>query len=409
MTSHHSSLGAAFDPSRVQVEALPDFYARLRQEEPITFSPILNAYLVSRYEDIRSILLQPDLFSAKDDPVSRLEFYPQTIAELGKGYPLKTVTFDDGARHTRIRKPLQKAFSPTRVRAMEPIIREIATKLINGFVSDGQAEIISQFARLLAREAILTMIGVPQQDMAMVKKQCEDVRVMTLLHLSQEEQVECACQLVALQHYFAHLIEEKQKQPEGEDLIAELVRDRKAGEEPLSDADLINQIFGVMIAAGESVTHLIGSGLVLMLEEPTRWQTLCECPEQIPLVVEEILRLRGAVHGLVRIATQQVTIGGVTIPQGAKLVLLCTSANYEEEQFSQACRFEMQRRPNPHLSFGHGVHFCVGAALARLEGRIAFEVLTQRIPKMRLVPNQQFEYHFRITIYGYKHIYVQWD
>jgi cytochrome P450 len=215
LTSHHCSLGAAFDPSRAQVEELPDFYARLRQEEPITFNPALNAYLVSRYDDIRSIVVRSDLLSAKDDPVCRLEFYPQTIAELKKGYPLKTVTFDDGERHARLRKPLQKTFSPTRVRAMAPVIREIATKLVNGFVGNGQAEIISEFARLLPREVILTMVS----------------------------------------------------------------------------------------------------------------------------------------------------------------------------------------------AFGHGVHFCVGAALTRLEGRITFEILTQRIPKMRLMSNQQF----RITIYGYKHIYIQWD
>jgi cytochrome P450 len=408
MTSHHSFLGAAFDPSRVQVEALPDFYARLRQEEPITFNPILDAYLVSRYEDIRSIVLQPDLFSSKDASFSRLDFYPEAVAELEKGYPLKPITFvDDGQRHTRLRTPLQKAFSPARVRTMEPVIREMVARLIDGFVSNGQAEIISQLASLLPLEVILIMVGIPQQDMAMVKKRYEDLCTLITLPSSLEVQVECARQLVALQHYLVCLIEEKQKQLE-EDLISELVRDRQTGEEPPSDADLINQIVGVMIAGHGPVTHLIGNGLVLMLEDPMRWQTLCEHPEYIPLVTEEILRLCGPAKGIKRTTTREVTIGGVTLPQGANLVLLCASGNRDESQFPQACRFEMQRRPNPHLTLGHGIHFCAGAALARLEGRITFEILTQRIPRMRLVPDQQFEYDFRLSNSGHKHIYVQW-
>jgi cytochrome P450 len=409
MTSHHSSLGAAFDPLHVQLEALPDFYVQLRQEEPITFCPALNAYLVSRYDDIRSVLLQPNLFLSKNTPISRLGFYPQTVAELKKGYPFEIITYEDGERHLRLMKPLAKTFSPTRVQTMEPIIRKIATKLIDSFESDGQVEIISQFARPLPREVILTMIGVPQQDMATVRKQYEDLHRLTLVQLSQEEQVECARQFVALQHYFAHLIEEKQNKLEGEDLISELVRDSETGEQPLSHTDLINQIVGIMIAASETIAQLIGNGLVLVLEEPTRWQTLCEHPEAIPLLIEETLRLRSPVHGLVRTTAQQVTIGGVTMPQGTKLILLCASANHDESQFVQARRCEMQRQPNPHLTFGHGLHSCVGATLARLEGCIAFEALTQRLPQMRLVPNRQSEYYFRIAISGHKQLFIQWD
>jgi cytochrome P450 len=140
-----------------------------------------------------------------------------------------------------------------------------------------------------------------------------------------------------------------------------------------------------------------------------RWQTLCEHPEHIPLAIEEILRLRGPALGFVRTATREVTIGGITMPEGSKLLLLYASGSRDESQFPQASDFEMQRQPNPHLAFGYGVHFCVGAALARLEGRIAFAALTQRIPNMRLVPNQQFEYGFRFSNYGYKSVYLQWD
>jgi len=409
LASHHSSLGIAFDPLHIQAELPYAFYTRLRQEEPITFSPTINAYLVSRYDDIRSILSQPDLFSSKNALLSGARFYPETITELRKGYPYVLTTIgDDGARHTRMREPFQKAFSPTRVWAMEPFIRETATKLIDRFRSDGQAEIISQFAYLLPLEVILAILGIPQQDLAIVKKQSDALRLLLSLPLSQEEQVECARQFVALQHYYAHLIEEKRQNP-GSDLISDLVLDGVAEGDPLSDIELINQICGVVIAGHETTTHLIGSGLVLLLEEPMRWQTLCEHPEQIPLAIEEILRLRGPALGFVRTTTQEVTVGGITMPEGTNLLLLYASGSRDESQFPRACDFEMQRQPNHHLAFGHGVHFCVGATLARLEGRIAFEALTQRIPKMRLVPDQQFEYGFRFSNYGYKRIYIQWD
>ncbi len=409
LASHDPSLGEVFDPLHIQVELPYAFYARLRQEEPITFSPTINAYLVSRYEDIRSILAQPNLFSSKNALGFPVQFHPQTIAELRKGYPYAVPTLtDDGARHSRMRKPFEKAFSPIRVRAMEPFIREVATKLIDRFVSDGQAEIISQFAYLLPLEVILAILGIPQQDLAVVKQQSDALRMLVTLRLSPEEQAECARQYVALQHYYAQLIGEKRKHL-GDDLISDFVRDGMREDDPLSDADLINQITSAVIAGHETTTHLIGSGLVLLLEDPLRWQTLCEHPAHIPQAVEEILRMRGPALGFTRTTTQEVTLGGITMPQGTRLLLLYASGNYDESHFPHACDFEMQRRPNHHLAFGYGVHFCAGAPLARLEGRIAFEALTQRIPNMRLVPDQQFEYGFRFSNYGYKRICIQWD
>ena len=135
---------------------------------------------------------------------------------------------------------------------------------------------------------------------------------------------------------------------------------------------------------------------------------LCQHPEHIPLAIEEILRLRGPAQGFIRTATQEVTIGGQTLPAGTQFLLLYASGSRDESHFPHADNFEMQRQPNHHLAFGHGIHFCVGAPLARLEGRIAFEILTQRIPNMRLLPDQQFEYTFNFTTYGYKHLYTQW-
>jgi cytochrome P450 len=408
LTEHHPSLGATFDPLHIQFEQPYAFYAQIRQEEPICFSPSINAYLVSRYDDIRSILSQPDLFASKTTFFSGIEIYPETITELSKGYQFVPSTMSERTKRDKLHEPFRNALSSARIRTMEPAIREIATRLIDRFQSDGQAEIISQFAYPFPLEVLLTILGIPQQDMEMVKKQNDDFRRGIALPLSPEEQVECARQFVTLEHYYAYLVEEKRKHP-GQDLISDLIRYGMVGEDPLSDADLINEITAVFNAGYETPAHMIGNGLVLLLEEPTRWQALCEYPERIPQAIEEILRMRGPVLGFMRTTTQELTVRGVIMPPGTNLLLLYAAGNLDENYFPQACDFEMQRQPNHHLAFGHGIHFCVGAALARLEGRITFEALTQRIPRMRLVPDQRFEYYPLFFSYGHKHIHVQWD
>src|SRR5581483_4951828 len=346
LTTPHSPIGAAFDPLHIQIETPYAFYAQVRQEEPVTFNPALQAYLVSRYDDVRSILSQPELFSSKD----ALNFFPpkiyeRTIAELRKGHPLEPVPLaSDGARHSRLREPLQKALSLTRVRAIEPFIRETATRLIDSFIDDGKAEIISQFAYPLPLEIILTILGIPRQDLEMVKKLSDETQKFLFLPLPEEQQAECARQFVTLQHYYAHLIEEKRKNP-AEDLISDMIHHKVAGEEPLSETILINLINGAVIAGHETTTHLIGTGLVLLLEEPERWQALRDHPEQIPQAIEEILRLRGPVQGFIRVATREVTVGGKVMPAGTRLLVLYASGNRDESRFDQADRLVMDRQP----------------------------------------------------------------
>ena len=362
MTSHQSPLGATFDPLHIQIETPYAFYAQVRQEEPITFNPALRAYLVSCYDDIRSILAQPELFSSKDAIDFPAKIYGETVAELRKGYPLVPATIsNDGVRHDKMREPLQKALSATCMRTMEPFIRETANRMIDSFIDDGKAEIISRFAYPLPLGIILDILGIPQQDLEMVKKRSDAMQMLVTLPLSQEQQIECARQFVALQHYYAQLIEERRKNP-GEDLISDIVRSGAAGEEPLSgDRTSFNQITGVIIAGHETTTHLIGSGLVLLLEDPARWQASREHPELIPQAIEEILRLRGPVQGFIRTTTQEVTVGDKIMPPGTRLFLMYASGNHDEGRFPQADRFEIERRPNPHLAFGYGVHSCVGA------------------------------------------------
>jgi cytochrome P450 len=214
MTTHDPSLGTAYDPFDRHLENPYSFYTQLRHEEPITFSPCINAYLVSRYDDIHSILSQPDTFSSRDTLTPGITMHPRTIAELSKGCPFVPIVVNaDGANHVRLREPLQKMFAPTRIRRMEPLIRQIATRLVDGFINDGHAEIISQLAYPLPLEVVLTVLGVPQKDMEEIKRLSDDWNALILSPLPEEQQVAHAQSLVALHHYIAQLIEQQEALP----------------------------------------------------------------------------------------------------------------------------------------------------------------------------------------------------
>jgi cytochrome P450 len=176
----------------------------------------------------------------------------------------------------------------------------------------------------------------------------------------------------------------------------------------LSEAETVITLQGLILAGHESTTNMIGSGLFYLLRERQHWQQLCEQPALLPQAVEEILRYDAPIQMFARETTQKVTIGGVTLPAEAQLLLLYGSGNRDEAVFAHADEFHTLRTPNHHLAFGHGVHFCVGAALARLEGKIALEVLCQRLPNLELVPGQVFRHIPTLLFRGYEHLCVTW-
>lgn len=402
------SLGENFDPFGQHLEEPFSFYAQLRHEEPITFSPVLNAYLVSRFEDVRAILSQPDVFSSRDtlSPVGTL--YPQTLVELSKGYQFApTLINSDGVAHRRLREPLRKAFSPPRIRALEPFIHQRIQQLLDQFLHHGHAEIISQFASLLPLDVIFALLSIPFEDREQVKRWCDDWTALLMSPLPEEKQVVCARNALILHRYLLDRIEERRQAPR-EDLLTDLVTTQLPGEEPFSEGELIYTIGSLIIAGHITTTHLIGTGLVLLLQEPERWRTLCEHPEAIPQTIEEILRYNGPVRGFMRVTTKPFTLRGIEMQEGTRLFLLYNSANRDEDQFADADQFEIQRQPNQHVAFGYGAHFCLGAPLARLQGRLAFEALTQQLPNLRLAPGQHLAHNPDLVNYGYQRVEVEW-
>lgn len=398
------ALGASFDP--LAEDPYP-FYQQARQSEPIIFCPPLNAWLVTSHKDIQSILLQPEIFSSRDTLTSPVTFYPGTLLELLQGYlPVPIVLNSDGLEHTRFRVPLMKAFAPSRIRAMEPFIQNVANKLIDAFITDGQTDIVSRFAYPLALEVVLKLLGIPGQDIEQTRIWSQDWLMLMSVQLEETFQVACAKNTVAFQRYLAELIEERRQTPQ-DDLISSLLA-YASGDEPLTETELVITLQGLVLAGHESTTNMIGTGLLQLLKHPEKWHALCAHPEYIPQTVEEILRYDAPIQMFARTTTREVTIGGVTLPEDASLLLLYGSGNRDEAVFPQANEFQIQRTPNHHLAFGHGVHFCVGAALARLEGRSAFEILCQRLPGLRLVAGQTLTHIPTLLFRGYERLEVAW-
>jgi len=329
------------------------------------------------------------------------------FAELSKGYPLvPNVVDSDGKEHARFRSAVSKAFVPKRIKQLEPFIKEVVTSLVDAFINDHKAELISQLAYPLPLEVALFLIGVPKEDMASTKKLSDRTSMLVNSPLPEEQQVEYARDFVRFQHYFIQLVNERRRAPR-EDLISDLL-ETPPGERPFDDTQFANLLTSMVIAGHETTTQLIGNGLALLLEHPERWQTLCTHPERIPQAIEEILRYDSPVHAFFRTTTREVTVGGIKFPPETLLMVVFGSANRDETQFPQADQFDMQRSPNRHLAFGYGIHFCVGAFLARKQGQIAFETLCQRLPNLRLAPQQTFSHSPVLRQRGFKRLDVVW-
>jgi cytochrome P450 len=401
-----------FSPTRDHLEDPYSFYARAREDDPVFFSPELAMWCVSRHEDVSAILGDPVTFSSRDAAAYLEERGPRARAAPG-GYRLQRIMLTmDPPGHTALRDLVRQAFSARRVAAMERAIRGIATAMIDEFADDGHADLIGQLAYPLPLTVIFRLLGVPHEDIGMCRQWTGDLRQLRSAgaRLPVERQVELAGNLVAYRQYIEDLVAVREGNP-GEDLVSYLVQAKdEPGGSRLSLSEVTGIIQGLIIAGHETLANGLGNILYQLLADRSRWEEVRAAPGLIDAAVEEGLRADSPVSGIIRTATRPVTVAGMYLPAGTRLFLLLGSANADERCFPRAGEFRLDRDgQSRHVAFGRGIHYCLGAPLARLEARVALRLLTVRLPGLRLAPGPG-PHHVPVPIFrGLARLPVEWD
>ena len=402
-------VAAEFDPWDL---ASPfELYARARSEAPVFYSDELGYWVVSRYDDIQQIFKDPATFSSENTQLPYRERDPEIQrilddAGVSSGSGLSARQPPD---HTRLRRFIQKAFTPRRVAALEPTVRSLTVDLVERMREAGRGDLVADLANHLPALVIFRLLGAPDIDVEQAKRWALSRVYLNFGDLPVEQQAEHAHSLAEYGRFCAGLVDASFEEPK-DDLPGDLARIYLDGDESLSKNEIVGLVYTQLFAGHETTTSLLGSGLRELLEQRDRWEALCDDPALIPAAVEEMLRLGPAVFTWKRVTTRATRVGDTDLPAGANVLLLLGSANRDESVFADPDRVDFERdNARSHLSFGHGIHFCLGASLARLEIQTVLEELTGRLPGLRLAEGQTFEYRRNTTFRGPVSLLVEWD
>jgi cytochrome P450 len=342
-------------------------YARWRQEGPVRRVLLpsgLTAWLVTRYEDGRQALSDPRLSKA---------------IPLGPGIDAATskhMLSADPPDHTRLRRLVSGAFTVRRIEALRPRIEEITDELLATMAGRDRVDLIDALAFPLPIQVICELLGVPSADR-------DSFRAWTTVVVTGSAAgAELPAAMHAMASYIRELIAERRARP-GDDLLSGLIGARDAGDR-LSEDELSSMVFLLLIAGHETTVNLIGNGVHLLLSDRDRWDRLRADPALLPSAIEEFLRFEGPVEtSTYRFAVEDLEIGGAAIRAGDSVLVSLLAADRDEDRFPEPDELRLDRAQNPHLAFGHGIHYCLGAPLARLEAQIAFGKLLARFPGLR--------------------------
>ncbi len=398
-----------FDP-----DYLRDPYPQLEQlsaEQPIFYSEQLGYLVVTRYEDIIEVFKNPEIFSSENvqDPIFPVCAAAQQVLSAEDYNPQAVMSNRQQPDHTRIRKYTRDGFSARRMKVLEPYIREGSEKLIDRMLANGgPAEFVSSFAHPLPGQIIFRFIGFPESDDEQLIYWTSNRLQFTWGKPTDEQQVEIAENMLRYWRYCRDFVAMRMEQP-ADDLTSELLAAHRDNPHDLSYREVESVIYGLSFAGHEIVSNFISNTAIQLLSDRANWQAVCADPGLIPNMLEEVLRYDSPQTSWRRIAACDTRLGGIDIPKGTQIFLSLGAANHEGAIFPQPSQFDIGREnANKHISFGHGIHFCLGARLARLEAQIALEALTRRIPGLRLVPDQQLRYSPNMTFRGPAELFVTW-
>jgi cytochrome P450 len=356
----------AYDPLDPRVIADPyPHYALLQRESPVHRVEKHGFWVLTRYEDVCSALLDPETFSST--------WGPGPIQVIS---PVRMILHLDPPEHGPLRAIIAKAFTPNALRRVEPRIRELAESLVDGVLERGDVDLVRDLAVPLPVGVIAELLGVSRADLPLFKKWSDDIVAEI------GARVNASASRRAFDDYFGAVIRERRARP-GDDMVSRLC-ERGASGERLSDPEVLAFCRALLVAGNETTTALISNLAHALGRRPALWRRLREEPRLCDGAVEESLRFDSPNQGLFRHTTRDVTLRGVAIPAGSKLLVSYGAANRDPAQFERPHEFDPTRDPNRHIAFGVGVHHCLGASLGRLEAQVALRALARRAREIRL-------------------------
>jgi cytochrome P450 len=397
-------------------------YEMLRDEAPVWIDPITGFYVITRFEDIRKLLLDTKNFSndmrggqggSREQLDSERALRMNALYEKKGWVPGATLAGRDDPNHKQMRAMFNEAFKPKKIQGMDSFVRDTAYKLMDAFVDDGQCDWIKQYAVPLPLIVIGQQMGVPEEDIWKIKAWTDAwVQRLGMMQTEEEEQWSVEMEIEA-QHYFQPIFERLRKEPD-DTLLSDMVnRVIPEWERPLTDNELHAEMMAdTFVGGSETTTNAIGYGLKLLIENPDVWQKLRSNPDKyLRTFCEEVVRLEGPVQGLFRMAANDIEMHGVLIPKGAMINVRYAAANRDEREFECPADLNLEReKPGRHIGFGSGIHHCLGAQLARRELFWAFQALIDRVDGMRFTAGENsFEVAPNFSLRAMQELRIEFD
>ena len=402
--SGRNATPGGFPPAGLFSEAVAanpfPLFAQLREAGAVVAMPLPvgpggpSVWIVTRLEEAVQVL-KNQLFTVDPSTISRRDDQPSPSRGLG-GLLGQSMIAVDEPDHRRLRSLVSKAFTPKYIQSLRPRIQRIADELVDRVQDQGRLDLVNGYAFPLPINVISNMLGVPSEGQALIREWSE----LFSGGAARQEETSRIVLTRTFAEYLVQLIAEKRAHPQ-DDLISQLVQIEEAGDR-LDEDELLSMIALLIFAGHETTSNLIGNGMLMLFDNPAQFQRLKADLSLVPTAVEEFLRYNGPVLSPApRYATEDVILGGQQIRKGDMVLTMLGSANHDESQFTQPEELDIARSLNRHVAFGQGIHVCLGAPLARLEGDIAFTTLLRRLPQVRLaIPRNAVKWRGNFTLHG---------
>lgn len=367
------------------------YYRELRETRPVHWNERWRGWIVARYADVYAGLHDQRLLADTVTPYFETRLSDEDRRRFGLTYEVLNSwpVFVDPPKHTRLRRIFSRSFTPKTVQTMRGIVQQFVDEFLDGWQDKREVDLINDFGYLVPANVIATIIGAPRADLDRFHAWSWELNELLHGGVGTPTRMERAQQsIVEFKAYLEELYRERLQEPR-DDMMSWLMEVQR-GDDSLTPDDVLYSCMLILNAGHETTQIMIGNTVTALLQSG-EWSRLREQPQLVKTAIEECLRFNGPMKGTMRAAAEDMVIGGVSVKQGDRVMLLMASANRDPTQFADPDRLDIARNPNPHLAFGHGIHFCLGAPLARLEVEIGLNEMTRRFPNIELAGPVNYE------------------